>query len=179
MPTRISGEEESNSQFLSKPQADTHYVNQTGDTMNGVLNMNLNKLTGLPTPSDTTDAVSKNYVDSRTKVYGFQLSKTITATDYDTYITVTVPIGVDPNRIMLICSHPYLQIIHYRGLTITGTGGPTSTQFRIVFIQPRSSDTVDIKLEGLIYILPSIYLSLTGKSIQLSIGSETSEVICS
>ena len=44
MPIRITDENESTTYFLTKPAADIHYVNQTGDTMQGDLDMNNNKL---------------------------------------------------------------------------------------------------------------------------------------
>jgi hypothetical protein len=40
-------------------------VNKAGDTMSGVLAMGDNKVTGLGTPTDTTDATTKTYVDSK------------------------------------------------------------------------------------------------------------------
>lgn len=43
---------------------DDTYVNVTGDTMSGALAMGNNKITGLGTPTDATDAATKGYVDS-------------------------------------------------------------------------------------------------------------------
>lgn len=40
------------------------YVNVTGDTMSGALAMGNNKITGLGTPTNSADAVTKNYVDT-------------------------------------------------------------------------------------------------------------------
>ena len=40
------------------------YVSRSGSTMNGTLNMGSNKVTGLGTPTATTDAATKAYVDS-------------------------------------------------------------------------------------------------------------------
>ena len=44
MPTRITGENESTTYYLTKPVADINYVNQSGDTMQGDLDMNNNKI---------------------------------------------------------------------------------------------------------------------------------------
>ena len=41
-----------------------NYVNVTGDTMSGALAMGTNKITGLGTPTASTDAATKNYVDT-------------------------------------------------------------------------------------------------------------------
>ena len=41
-----------------------NYVNVTGDTMSGALAMGTNKITGLGTPTVSTDAATKNYVDT-------------------------------------------------------------------------------------------------------------------
>lgn len=43
---------------------DTVYVNITGDTMAGTLNMNGNSVTNLAAPVNANDAVTKNYVDA-------------------------------------------------------------------------------------------------------------------
>jgi hypothetical protein len=41
-----------------------NYVNVTGDTMSGALAMGTNKITGLGTPTVSTDAATKDYVDT-------------------------------------------------------------------------------------------------------------------
>ena len=41
------------------------YVNTTGDTMSGILNMGSQKITALATPTATSDASTKGYVDSQ------------------------------------------------------------------------------------------------------------------
>ncbi len=45
---------------------DATYVNLSGDTMSGALNMGGNKITGLATPTGDTDATTKAYVDALT-----------------------------------------------------------------------------------------------------------------
>jgi hypothetical protein len=45
---------------------DATYVNLSGDTMAGVLNMGSNRITGLGTPTGDTDATTKAYVDALT-----------------------------------------------------------------------------------------------------------------
>lgn len=42
---------------------DAIYVNESGDTMEGELRMTRSKITGLPNPTEDTDAVNKKYVD--------------------------------------------------------------------------------------------------------------------
>jgi hypothetical protein len=49
---------------LTQAQADGFYVNVTGDTMSGALDMGTNKITGLGTPTDANDAVNKSYADA-------------------------------------------------------------------------------------------------------------------
>ena len=46
---------------------DSVYVNVSGDTMAGALNMGGNKITSLGTPTDATDAATKAYVDATTE----------------------------------------------------------------------------------------------------------------
>jgi len=50
--------------FFTTTAADSRFVNTTGDTMSGALNMGTNKITNLGTPTATTDATTKAYVDS-------------------------------------------------------------------------------------------------------------------
>lgn len=47
---------------LKAKQSD--YVNKSGDTMTGDLNMNTHKITGVATPTGNTDAANKEYVDN-------------------------------------------------------------------------------------------------------------------
>ena len=63
MPIRITDENESTTYFLTKQTGDIQYVNQSGDTMQGDLDMNSNKITNLKYPTDAGDAASKLYVD--------------------------------------------------------------------------------------------------------------------
>ena len=49
---------------ISQSTADARYVQQSGDTMSGTLSMGGNKITNLGTPSNTTDAATKQYVDN-------------------------------------------------------------------------------------------------------------------
>ena len=57
--TEISTEES------ARIAGDALKVNKAGDTMSGALAMGDNKVTGLGTPTDTTDATTKTYVDSK------------------------------------------------------------------------------------------------------------------
>jgi hypothetical protein len=70
-----NNEENDKRQYLIKPEADVHYVNQSGDSMTGDLNMNLNKLSNaildtctvvnsaIRLPDDSV--ISKGYLDQR------------------------------------------------------------------------------------------------------------------
>lgn len=60
----------------SDARYDARYVNVTGDTMAGALAMGTNKITGLGTPTATTDAATKAYVD------GVVAAGTIADADY-------------------------------------------------------------------------------------------------
>ena len=44
---------------------DAIYVNESGDTMDGELKMSRNKLTGIPNPTEESDAANKKYVDDQ------------------------------------------------------------------------------------------------------------------
>ena len=74
MPVRLDDDDDSNtSNFISKPVADVHYVNQTGDIMEGDLNLNNNKIlnaelkncTVSTQPTLGNELVNKNYLDTR------------------------------------------------------------------------------------------------------------------
>ena len=58
-----NNDENDKSQYLIKPEADVHYVNQSGDSMTGDLNMSSNKITNLKYPENETDAANKKYAD--------------------------------------------------------------------------------------------------------------------
>jgi hypothetical protein len=68
--------------FFTTTAADSRFVNTTGDTMSGALDMGTNKITNLDTPTATTDAATKAYVD------GVVASGSIADADYGD-ITVT------------------------------------------------------------------------------------------
>ena len=55
------------SNFLTKQEAETRFVNVTGDSFTGsaTLNMNNNKIINLSNPIDKNDAVNKQYVDDK------------------------------------------------------------------------------------------------------------------
>ena len=76
MPIRVTDENESTTYFLTKPAADIHYVNQTGDTMQGDLDINNNKLMNammenckcipdMVTLMSDNSIVNKAYLDAR------------------------------------------------------------------------------------------------------------------
>ena len=63
MPTRISDDNETSTHYLTKQTADIHYINQTGDTMQGDLDMNNNRITNVKYPVASGDAASKLFVE--------------------------------------------------------------------------------------------------------------------
>ena len=66
MPTDFDGEPQVDfTSYLTKTVADVRYLNQSGDTMEGDLNMNSHRVTNLPIPTADTEAATKSYVDSR------------------------------------------------------------------------------------------------------------------
>ena len=75
MPTRITDEHESTTHYLTKPVADINYVNQTGDTLQGDLDVGNNKIKNamledckcVPTLMDNYSLVYKAYLDARLK----------------------------------------------------------------------------------------------------------------
>ena len=63
MPTRISDDNETSTHYLTKQTADIQYINQTGDTMQGDLDMNNNRITNVKYPIASGDAASKLFVE--------------------------------------------------------------------------------------------------------------------
>jgi len=50
---------------------DSVYVNESGDTLEGTLRMSRNKITGLPYPTEETEAVNKKYADRHRSHFTF------------------------------------------------------------------------------------------------------------
>ena len=50
--------------FFNKHQTDKYYLNTKGDGMQGVLDMNENRIIDVSKPENATDAVNKHYVDT-------------------------------------------------------------------------------------------------------------------
>ncbi len=63
--TPVNDEHLVNKQYLDQrlQGLDAIYVNEVGDEMKGELKLNRKKLTGVPNPSEDTDAANKWYVD--------------------------------------------------------------------------------------------------------------------
>ena len=53
--------------LVKKVEAHNSFINAAGDTMQGTLNMNQNKLTNLATPVEPLDAVTKQFVEESTR----------------------------------------------------------------------------------------------------------------
>ena len=63
MPTRITNDNESGTYYLTKQTADIQYINQSGDTMHGDLDMSNNRITNVKYPIASGDAASKLFVE--------------------------------------------------------------------------------------------------------------------
>ena len=63
MPTKYDTEETDYTSFLTKPIGDVRYVNQTGDKMEGILDMGIHKITNLADPVGPTDAVNLKTIE--------------------------------------------------------------------------------------------------------------------
>ena len=63
MPIRITDENEPTTYFLRDKLAIFTMLIRSGDTMQGDLDMNRNKITNVKYPSDVEDAANKLYVD--------------------------------------------------------------------------------------------------------------------
>jgi hypothetical protein len=160
------------------------YVNETGDKMRGVLDMNLNKIINIPTPVNPDDVANRDYVDITSRnmrifvknyypqVYGFRLEKTVSSTDYQTTVVIIVPRGVSPNRIFFHTFHPLIRAIDYRVITESGTHTTSKALYVLQFYIPAASAPYVLITEGLIYVLPFEITSISGKSITVSLETE-------
>lgn len=63
MPYRGSEDSVDSTELMARVEAHSVFVNQSGDIMQGELNMNNKRLTGLLAPSSNSDAANKEYVD--------------------------------------------------------------------------------------------------------------------
>lgn len=78
------------------------YLQKTGGTMTGILNMGNKKITNLATPSSGTDAANKNYVDGKTN-YRFLSTATATMSNLSISLTVNPSIAL-PNQLFMCFS---------------------------------------------------------------------------
>ena len=158
------------------------FINETGDKMRGILDMNLNKIVNIPTPINPADVANRDYVDiianntklfikdRYPKVYGFRLEKTVSSTDYETTVIIVVPNGVSPNRIFFHTYHPLIKDVNYRVVTETGTHAPSKAYYYLTFAIPTSA--YKLITEGLVYILHADIVTFSGKSITVSLETE-------
>lgn len=78
------------------------YLQKTGGTMTGILNMGNKRITNLATPSSGTDAANKNYVDGKTN---YRFLSTATATVSNPTFSLTVnPSTTLPNQLFMCFS---------------------------------------------------------------------------
>ena len=158
------------------------FINETGDKMRGILDMNLNKIVNIPTPINPADVANRDYVDiianntklfikdRYPKVYGFRLEKTVSSTDYETTVIIVVPNGVSPNRIFFHTYHPLIKDVNYRVVTERGTNAPSKAYYHLTFAIPTSA--YKLITEGLVYILHTDIVTFSGKSITVSLETE-------
>ena len=159
------------------------FINETGDKMRGILDMNLNKIVNIPTPINPADVANRDYVDiianntklfikdRYPKVYGFRLEKTVSSTDYETTVIIVVPNGVSPNRIFFHTYHPLIRDVNYRVVTERGTHAPSKAYYHLTFLMP-SANSYKLITEGLVYILHADIVTFSGKSITVSLETE-------
>ena len=159
------------------------FINETGDKMRGILDMNLNKIVNIPTPINPADVANRDYVDiianntklfikdRYPKVYGFRLEKTVSSTDYETTVIIVVPNGVSPNRIFFHTYHPLIRDVNYRVVTERGTNAPSKAYYHLTFAIP-SANSYKLITEGILYILHADIVTFSGKSITVSLETE-------
>ncbi len=164
------------------------FINETGDKMTGVLDMNLNKIINVPTPINPADVANRDYVDIITnntklfikdrypKVYGFRLEKNVSSTDYETTVTIVVPNGVSPNRIFFHTFHPLIRDVNYRVVAVKGSHTSSKAYYHLTFFIPTANRPYKLITEGLVYILHSDIVTFSGKSITVSLETETPSV---
>ena len=100
VPSEQAQENTAQQSTVAKKTSSDSFVEIAGDTLEGSLNMNGFGLTGLPSPDDSSDAVNKEYVDTRlssssdfslenyaTKSFVLDLFENSSGTDLDGYAT--------------------------------------------------------------------------------------------
>lgn len=75
---------------ITQEEADARYVQLSGSTMTGALNMGNNKITMGATPTETTDVTNKGYVDGVVKVVSDEVDGIIAGTT-----PISVPVATD------------------------------------------------------------------------------------
>lgn len=158
------------------------FVNQSGDKLQGVLDMNFNKIINIPTPIERGDVANRDYVDITASsiktfvkdkypiVYGFRIQKRVTSTDYTTTVIVVVPNGTSPDNILFQLCHPLLRDIDYRVVTERGTRIPSKAQYILTFYVPVTPYTVIA--EGMVYVSQANINTVSGKVINVSLESD-------
>ena len=75
---------------ITQEQADDRYLQLSGGTMTGALNMGANKITTTTTPTETSDVTNKGYVDGVVRVVSDEVDGIIAGTT-----SISVPIATD------------------------------------------------------------------------------------
>lgn len=154
MPTYFGDEEPMNDKSLYL--MDVRYVNQSGDKLQGYLDMNNNRIMNLPSiPIGKKDAVNKEYIETSVPmIHGFRLTKTVTTTDNVSRVTVQATAQHNPNQIMLILTPVSFLKSCNRSFT-ESTGERTLVTYSIKFVHPVGKESYFATIEGSILLLPN------------------------
>lgn len=99
-----------------------NYLNKTGDTMSGQLNMGGNIITNLGTPSGSSDAVTKSYADNLSKLNWTLLASQYFNLSYNGTNSMEIS-GISP---IYAANNPYKAILVYADISTfswTNTSG--------------------------------------------------------
>ena len=188
MPS-IIGETEDTETHVYDSNLDDRYINQTGDKLQGPLDMGFNRIINVPTPISPGDVANRDYVEitrrstiasmntliaMQPKFYGFQLTKSVTATDTNTEILVTVPKGTDPLKVSLLATIPEENLI----IKIhRSTPNNEEVLFNIHFARPVPPLVQNnLAIEGYVVIYPSPITIISSNKVQFALESGSLEI---
>lgn len=121
-----------------------NYLNKTGGTMSGQLNMGGNIITNLGAPSSSTDAVTKSYADNLSKLNWTLLASQYFNVSYNGTTSVNVsgisPIYASSNQYKAILIYANISTFSWKNVSGYATEGISFDQIPLV--------TVHIGVEG-------------------------------
>lgn len=150
-------------------EADRRFLNTTGDTLLGEINMNSNRIINLPNPISNSEAVNKSYVDTNlirlpNAITGFRIVKTVTPEDFKTFLTVVAPIGYSPSQIMLIVSEaPDILSFVERSSSAQGNTMETRQTYQFMFVNTNRV----VSVEGVIFLCKQGFELISGKKAEI------------